>query len=811
MAEHDLISDFAVEAREHLQHIEEAFLALARAELPDAEQLNRVFRAIHSIKGCAGFVGCRRIGELAHSMETVLSLMKKGELRMDERLLDPMLAGVDRLNRMVADIAHSNEQEVGDLCAQLDAALRADAAPETQRKLDAPRVLQDAAGRALPFDITEFALNAIPPAHRFLYALRLDLDAIARTTGQTPLAVVRGLQKVGDVLDARLRTEYADITQGMPTEPLLFDVLFSCAVEPDWLHLAFQIPPENIARVERPRAADAGIPPALRMRFAADAESALAAAEQALLAAAGGNAAALSEAFRALHNFKGGCGFVAAADLERIAHAAESLLDAARQGQLAPTPADYQVLLKIVDVLRGGARDVGAGGPGAVPGRAGICDFLREILEKSVRHPAPPETLSGPPPAAPPSAANGMPARQDIRVDVGKLDALVNLVGELVIAQEMVVGDPEIRRIRNHRLRRAIHNLARISAELQDISMAVRMIPLSATFRKLNRLVHDVALKAGKQARLELDGEDTEVDKNVIELISDPLVHIVRNALDHGIEPPDERRAAGKPEVGTVAITARHEGGEVWITIADDGRGLDRERILRQAVARGLLHGDGAALTDEQTFQFIFEPGFSTAEKVTDISGRGVGMDVVKRNMEKLKGRVEIHSVAGAGATIRLRIPLTLAIIDGMLLGVGETRYTLPTLAIRETLRPRPEQILVTPDGAEIVRVREELIPVIRLHRLFRRRSRTEDLTAGILLIVESAGATAALFVDEILGQRQTVIKGLSGYLGRVRGLAGCTILGTGEVSLILDVGGLLEWARGGAANPDWAAAPAAG
>ncbi len=383
-------------------------------------------------------------------------------------------------------------------------------------------------------------------------------------------------------------------------------------------------------------------------------------------------------------------------------------------------------------------------------------------------------------------------ARQDIRVDLGKLDSLINLVGELVIAEAMVTRHPRISGLEDEGLERSIHLLRRVSRDLQDVAMSVRMVPLSATFRKMIRLVHDLATKSGKKINLRLLGEETEVDKTVIEQIADPLVHIVRNACDHGIGTPEDRQAADKPDTGTITIEGRHEGGEVWIIISDDGRGLNREKILRKAVEKGLVEGDGSGLSDDDAYALIFEPGFSTADQVTDISGRGVGMDVVKKNIEALKGRVSVRSRPGRGTTIILHIPLTLAIIEGMLVRVGRQRYTIPLLSIRESFRPEAGQVTLTPEKQEIVRVREELLPVLRLHEVFDKQPDCTELHEGILVVVESDGETFCVFADEILGQQETVIKGLSRFLGAARGVSGCTILGDGDVSLILDIGTLL-------------------
>ncbi len=394
-------------------------------------------------------------------------------------------------------------------------------------------------------------------------------------------------------------------------------------------------------------------------------------------------------------------------------------------------------------------------------------------------------------------AADQFASRNDIRVDLRKLDSMLDLVGELVIAEAMVTRHPVVWDADNESLERAVHQLRRVAASLQDMATSVRMIPLAPTFRRMTRLVYDLSVKAGKQVDLVLLGEETEVDRTVIERISDPLVHIIRNAIDHGIEPPAERAAAGKPETGRLTIEGHHEGGEVWIVITDDGRGLDREAIYRRALSRGLIQGEESELTDNQIFHFIFEPGFSTASKVTDISGRGFGMDVVKKNIEKLSGKIDIRTRRGEGTAVVLRIPLTLAIIDGMLVRSDETRYIIPLLSIRESLRPDGGQILSTPDGQEMVKLREELIPVVRLDEAFGRARHEKALVDGILMIVEGEdGDVVALFADELLGQQETVIKGLSGWLKKSRGVSGCTILGDGEVGLILDIGAIVRLAR---------------
>ncbi|MDD3119605.1 MAG: chemotaxis protein CheA, partial [Victivallales bacterium] len=382
---------------------------------------------------------------------------------------------------------------------------------------------------------------------------------------------------------------------------------------------------------------------------------------------------------------------------------------------------------------------------------------------------------------------------QTIRVDLKRLDKLINLVGELVIAESMVFRELNVVLDNDNDLEHKIHHLQRVSSELQDVAMSVRMVSLDATFKKMIRLIHDLSRKSGKAVNMKIVGEETEVDKNVIEQINDPIVHIIRNSVDHGIEAAAERLAAGKPEAGLVTLEAWHDGGEVWISISDDGRGLDREKIIAKGIATGMIAGDGTDLTDDEVFQLIFEPGFSTAEKVTDISGRGVGMDVVKKNIEKLNGRIRIRSNPGQGTTISLRIPLTLAIIDGMLVKIGTGLFTIPLLSIKESLRCGRDMVTTLPDGNECVAVREEQIPVMRLYKCFNRTTDIKEIDQGVLVIVEADGEKAALLVDEIVGQQEIVIKGLSGYLGTPNGISGCTVLGNGEVSLIIDTSSLLS------------------
>lgn len=382
--------------------------------------------------------------------------------------------------------------------------------------------------------------------------------------------------------------------------------------------------------------------------------------------------------------------------------------------------------------------------------------------------------------------------RREIRVDTVKLDKLFDLVGELITAEAMVYNSPELRSLKLDQFNKSFNALTKISREIQETSMMIRMIPLEGLFHKMSRLVRDLSRKFNKSVDFQISGEDTEMDKNVIEQISDPLVHIIRNALDHGIESSEERKKRGKSETSQVSLSARYEGSEIWVSIKDDGAGLNRERILKKAVEKGMITGDPGAISDKELWKFIFEPGFSTAQVVSDVSGRGVGMDVVKRNLEKIRGRVDVRTEGGRGTEFILQIPLTMAIIDGITIRVGEGFYSIPLSDILEFFKARPEQITVTEQGLETVNLRGQIMPLLKLGEIFQIPGSTLKATEGIILVVHSTGRRACLLIDEVIGNQQIVIKNLSEYLGKVEGLSGCSILGDGTVSFIIDTGRLI-------------------
>ena len=514
---------------------------------------------------------------------------------------------------------------------------------------------------------------------------------------------------------------------------------------------------------------------------------------------AAGDADAIDVLFRLAHSLKGSSSMMGFADISGFAHLLESLLERVRSGAGAATGEVIGTLLASGDVLRALVRHVEAGldaapDPGDLPS---VAARIEALLGAAAATPQPARAPAGPGAVELPTRrASDREEATVIRVSVDKVDRLVDLVGELVTAQSMLAesaGDdaPEVLA----KVREAVARMDRHVRELHHSVLAVRMVSVRTLFARFPRFVRDLVEGLGKQAALELAGEDTELDKSVIEKIGDPLLHLVRNAIDHGLERPEGRRAAGKPEIGRLRLEASQHGGSVYIEVSDDGRGLDRERILRRGRALGLV-AEGEEPSDEDVFALIFRPGFSTAETISEISGRGVGMDVVKRNVEALGGSLSTWSEPGRGTRFRVQLPLTLALLEGQLLQVGDQVYILPIVAITESVRPAPDSVHALDRGAEVIVVRRETLPLIRLARLFGVPGASEDPTAGLVVLVEHEGRRSALLVDGLLGQQQVVIKSLETHFRRVDAIAGASILGDGRVALILDVAGLIALAR---------------
>lgn len=375
-----------------------------------------------------------------------------------------------------------------------------------------------------------------------------------------------------------------------------------------------------------------------------------------------------------------------------------------------------------------------------------------------------------------------------ISVDVHKLDKLMDLVGELVISESMVSNNPELKNVELDDFYKAVRQHRKRLSDLQDVVMSIRMVSLAPTLNKMNRIVRDMCKKLNKKAELSIIGENTEVDKSVIEHIGDPLMHIIRNSMDHGIEQEVIRREKGKNATGTITIEAKSAGGDVIITVKDDGKGLDKKKILERAIENGVVHGDGKNLSDKEIYATIFSPGLSTKEEVTEFSGRGVGMDVVVKEIEKVRGTVTVDSVLGEGTTITIKIPLTIAILDGMAVKVGESIFTIPVTSIKQSIIVKKDEVFKDLDNKEMITIRGECFSILRLHELYKLQTQITEIEDGIVIMVEEDGKSICLFADELIGEQQVVIKALPEYINKVKGTSGCTLLGNGSISLILDV-----------------------
>ncbi|GDX96418.1 chemotaxis protein CheA [Planctomycetia bacterium] len=542
--------------------------------------------------------------------------------------------------------------------------------------------------------------------------------------------------------------------------------------------------------------------PELVRLFCEDAQDLLRGIEQGVLVLETnpGDPDTLATVFRAFHTFKGNAGILKLAAVQRLAHDVESLLDAARRGDRILDREAIDVILAAADAFDRFVAEMARQVEGSGAGRSLSLPVPAILAAVATILASPPGSTHSPVPAVPvpavPVPAVPVPAvaaaGASIRVDTHKLDGLIDLVGELVIAQSMVVQGTQADEPTDDHLARALGRLRGITSDLQRTAMSLRMVPIRGTFQKMTRLVRDAAAELGKDVKLVLDGEETELDRTVIEQIGDPLVHMIRNAIDHGIEPPAVRAAAGKPRAGTIRLSAFHQGGFVVVRIADDGRGLDPARIRAKAVERGLL-GVDAVLDDRDTLELIFAAGFSMAEQVTGLSGRGVGMDVVRRNIEGIRGKIEIESTVGGGTTFTIFMPLTLAIIEGLIVAVGEQRFVVPTLSVRESLRPLPADVSTVQGRGELVNVRGRLVPLLRLGPHVGVATRATTPADGIVVVVEAGQECRGLLVDDLLGKQEVVIKSLGETFAGRRGFAGAAILGDGRVGLILDTNALVR------------------
>lgn len=824
-----IILEFVSESLETLDSVEPILIDLSSVDQAEVikETIDLIFRPFHSLKGGAGFLNLMTIQKITHTAETLLQHFRTDADLWEPRYAEVLVYSCDLLRKMLQQVEsqfqdEGFDEEASALIENLEEHLADFTEDQNQEKATQIPISSEGGGsnpEVMPLtEVLTQSANFLQNLVQHHWELFDKKKAYLEVK-----TLIEALEYQAEFED----DDDADDLFFLPNDPNARPKL---APEPE---------PPPLPPKPKPAKVDYNIPKEQMKLFVEEVLEHLEAAEGAFLVLDKlgeevDTQEYLQSAFRSFHTIKGNAGFLFLKPMEDLSHKAESLLDAIQKKKSPASGENVQKILETIDVLREGTMALS---------RDEELDFERfekaeawfseEGGEKKIEAesaqeeaPAPPkptETIEAPEPEAskteeaktviqpaevvkPPSQSppaptpppqkqtsprSALPIRaQDIRVNLYKMDKLIDLVGELVISEAMISHHPDLERVELEGLKNATGQLHRNMRELQEVAMSMRMMPISSLFRKMVRVVHDVSKKLEKNTTLKLLGEDTEVDKTVIEQVTDPLLHIIRNAVDHGLEIPAERVISGKLENGTIQLEARHVGNEVWIIIEDDGRGMNRENILAKAKAKGLI-ADDTDLPDEDVWKLVLEPGFSTSEVVTDFSGRGVGMDVVKKNIEKLRGTVDIRSQAGKGSTVTLRIPLTLSIIDGLLVRVGDVSYALPTVSIKETLKPEMRNVKRMMDGSEVLRLRDRLIPIVRLHKLYYTQPDSDVLANGMLLVIDQSTQLFCLFVDAVLGQQQVVVKGLPKSMNNVPHLAGCTILGNGQVGLILDASSL--------------------
>ncbi len=759
---------FFEESAEHLAAMESLLLDLD-VDNPDSEQLNAIFRAAHSIKGSAGTFGFTDLAETTHILENLLDRIRKEELELRADMVDAFLQCGDVLRDMLE--AHQGRGEadstaVEAICARLRqlSKVGGDIAAETPVRAD--EAASDVAGANSQhvFDI-QFVPTEVSARGDGVGALLEELRSLGQLeilqkpeggehevgywqlrlitevgqddfSEQIDFVADNGAWRVAEQTHAENSEDafgFFDSSPGAPADESdaygFFEPLSGEAAEP----LAADVEAEGYGFFEPlPSPVD-------------------------------------QESTETTHSDGDGYGFFEPLPEAPVAPAASSSAQTVVEegdgfGFFVPLSPPTEVPDPVV----------------AAPSTQDQ-SVLRCTVENKEK-PAEPRTKVAK--AVSPAASGG---ESSIRVSVEKVDQLINLVGELVITQAMLLQTAvQMEDAAPERLVNGLAQLERNTRDLQESVMSIRMLPISFVFSRFPRVVRDLSGKLGKQVELKTTGETTELDKSLIERIADPLTHLIRNSLDHGVESPEKRIAAGKNPVGTITLKAYHQGGNIVIEVGDDGAGLQRNKILAKARERGLQVSD--QMSDQEVFNLIFEAGFSTAEQVTDVSGRGVGMDVVRRNIQSMGGRVEIDSMAGIGTRMTVRLPLTLAILDGMSVAVAEQTYILPLSYVVESFQPQMGDIKTLSNLARVIQVRGEYLPVVVLHEFFNLKSNTADYTQGIMVVIDADGIKAALFVDALLGQHQVVIKSLEANYRRVAGISGATIMGDGHVALILDV-----------------------
>ena len=726
------------ESAELLAVAEAGLLRLAPGEI-DMDEVNAIFRAVHSIKGGGGAFGFNDLVAFAHEFETVMDGVRNAEIPVTTGLVDTLIRANDVLARLLAHAADETDAPAGttdDTVAALrrflgkaEAPAAEPAAPASASALypddedDEAGIFGDAlaAIQAARDDQPAPSSGGPVPEGKVRWTIVFRPKAELLLSGNEPTYMLRALRRLGD----------AEVVCHLDKLPSLRDL------DAELLHLSWTVTLLADPQVDRAQIDDV-------FEFVADDCDIRISAE---------------------------------APLPAIIEPADPLPAATAPAANLPEPAaPASPPAAATPAATSGSPGAAKAGEGAKRGNGGT------------------------------GGDHSGPTTHTIRVDLDKIDRLVNMVGEMVITQAMIAEHlRDLPPGQFQELLEGLESLAQHTRELRESVMSIRAQPVSSVFSRMPRLVRECAAATAKEVMLVTSGETTEVDKTVVENLVDPLTHMIRNSIDHGLEGPEERERLGKPRAGTVHLSAAHRSGRIVIEVTDDGRGINRAKVLSKAIEKGLVQ-PGATMSDEEIDHLIFLPGFSTADQVSNLSGRGVGMDVVRRNISSLGGRIGVYSTPGEGSRFVLSLPLTLAVLDGMVISVGEERFVLPLTNIVESLRPKPADLHGLVNKCDVMMARGEYVRLVHLHRLFGIPKAIDDATKGLVVLVETEdGSRLGLVVDEVLGQQQVVIKSLEANFRRLDGVAAATILGDGRVALILDVAGLREMSRHGAGYGDGA------
>ncbi len=714
----EIVESFVIETQEMFEELDQDLLEL-ESHSEDKELINKIFRAVHTVKGTSGFLEFTQMSELAHVFEDVLNKMRKEELKFKPEMLDVMLDAFDMMKALLEQVIEKTIREIdlGDIIARLEAIAAQQPAASVAAKATSPQ--QE---------------NA--PA-----------SAAGKGKGAAPEPHPMFAEDMAEIVESFI----------VETEEL------------------FEQLDQDLLQLEQ-RADDKEL---------------------------------INTIFRAVHTVKGTSGFLGFDQMSDLSHYFEDVLNKLRKEELLFQPWMMDIMLDALDTMKVLLQQAvhkeikPINLETLLANLMNIAEGKKVQREKMAGEGASPHkgaAKTGPTPApaaAPPRRKMDKTVDATIRVDVRRLDDLMNLVGELVLGRNRLAQIVSTFAMKDesqelsHELVDTSAQIDFITTELQAAVMKTRMVQIGRVFNRFPRLVRDIARESGKEIELVLEGEETEMDKSIIEEISDPLIHLIRNAADHGVESPGEREKKGKPRRGVIRLSAGHEGNHIVIMIEDDGRGIDPEKIKTKAVEKELISPEEAAnLSLAEIYNLIFLPGFSTAQKVTNVSGRGVGMDVVKTNITRLNGMVSVESEVGKGTRLTLKLPLTLAIIQGLLVNVGAETFAVPLSSVIEVVKTHREEVS-TIQGREVIRIRERILPLVRIHKLLEVPGAQSDPDRFYTVVIGVANHQFGLIVDDLQGQKEIVIKSLGTYLKNIPGIAGSTILGDGKVIMILDIGEL--------------------